>query len=684
MTEVMRVNHTILDSIPLDKGLKRYLVKWFEGMCKANGTVFAVARVKALRELMMAYIADPNRLKAQSSYFSRAPIRVNGRLKQLFQYAETQPRAVLALLKFYLGEAETVTTVEEAQLKQHKLLSDLAVDSSTYPSQLTLWLNVLLMSPRERTSLYFSSRKHKEAPYHYVCLHHSVQEWLGYWRQWYGRLIKHGASCLVKGHYTPADVSLTVTPVPSMYADYLDCYSQQFEDDAHEFLGYFPDANGGEEYVPVDLLEYCMSGWEPSRIFNVFELDDIIDDGNIDERVVGRIHHIPKKGTVERRSIAVPNRFLQAGLKPYQLFLYDGLRVLPRDHTFDQGKSAQYVKRRIDKHRYVSSVDLSHATDYLPYSLGELITHFVWDAILVECSRLMPSLSSEKRQQLKNNLESVSTSSVLFDWVRQQKWQNGVYKDTWKVGQPLGTFPSFGMLAWTHNILAESLALAGGYLHSPYTVLGDDFLCFSKRMRKMYVKVMEDLGVPLSYHKSYEHRLAEFAGMVLIEGQPVGYTPDPNKVTWYNLFDYSRNSGFLLSYRALPSKLRKRLTKEATKVALSGERLYRLAAEFYFAEYGSPYSSYMDETMGLLPILFSLDEDNNLAAEPEVTSGWNLLSFNGEEKLAFTGRGLKRVHSTPEWLKRKLKPATTDAILRRAQRVVRLASQDRHERNACV
>lgn len=674
------VNLTVLNSIPLDKGLKRYLIKWFQRMSDANGLSFAATKVKEARETMMAYIADPNRLEKLEEYEARIPIRKNGRLKQLFGYAETQPRAVLDLLKFYLGEAATQVSVEQSQDEMHELLSTIDGDRKVPQSMLT-WLEYLTKSRKELYREYWNARGSQEHPYHYVCLHHSVKVWMQYWWTWYNRTIRAWARLLHDGRYDLSDVSLTVNPVPSMYADFIESKassagdSEQLRKDAEQFIGYFPDSNGGEEYCPVDLLDYCMSDAETGRVFNVFELDDIIDSKDIESQSVGQIHHIPKKGTIRRRAIAVPNRFLQKGMKPIQLFLYDGLRFLPRDHTFDQSKSAKYIKQRLDKHHYCCSIDLSHATDYLPYEIADVLFHHLWMAASTLVTKRWQHYSKDERVSVRKNVLSLVNSMSLFHWVRKQSWKNGEYLDSWKVGQPLGTYPSFGLLAWSHNLLAEALALSGGYIHSPYTVLGDDFLSFSKRMRKMYIQTMEELGVPLSLHKSYEHRLVEFAGLVLIEGQPVSYCPDPNKVQWYNLFDYSRNSGFLLSYRELPRGIQERISRKAMKVALSGKDLYRIAAECYFAEYGSPYNSYMAKTMEVLPLYFSLDDKPKLPAEAEVSSGWNLLSFNGKEKLAFTGRGLIRKPGTPDWVKEKFKPATTDAILRKAMRAIELFNQ---------
>jgi hypothetical protein len=261
-------------------------------------------------------------------------------------------------------------------------------------------------------------------------------------------------------------------------------------------------------------------------------------------------------------------------------------------------------------------------------------------------------------------------------------WKNGEYLDSWKVGQPLGTLPSFGMLALEHNILLESLAVDCGYLHSPYTVLGDDVLLFSKRMRRAYIQMMKSLGVPLSMHKSYEHNLVEFAGQIIVKNQPVSYTPDPSKVSWYNLFDYSRNSGFLLSYHELSRGIRKGLTRRAREVSLNGCKFYRLCAELYFAYYGSPYNSYMDYSMGIFPFFVeAIESEIKLRPDlPELSSGWNVLHYQGEELLVYTGKAyLRKQKCTPEWIRKKFKPMTTNAIIAFTMKAVVLSTASNEE-----
>lgn len=644
-------NYAIPRSIPLDSSMKRYYIKWFSRMRCSNGHKYAVDHVKNLRVLLMQYISDPNRSKDLKRYVAKAPIRKNRRLYQLFSYADTNPHAVLAFLKFYLDQDEPSVTVEESEAEMHQLLESIDWPVEI-PRELKSWLEILVTYDTTKVCyLYWDARENTNHPFHYVCMHHSLEDWASYWRQWKHRLITRGKWAYRRNRGLEA--AANKVPTPSVYKDFQANESEQFCDDVREFLSFFPDMRGGVESIPLECLDWILDQMEPDMVFGSFELDDLIGDLDPDSVTVGQIHHIPKKGTDVRRPIAVPNRFLQLGMAPYGAYLYELLRGLPRDHTFDQTKSTSYIQHRLNRGYYTCSVDLSHATDYLPKDLGDYIVCY-----LLGFTRAN---------------EHIEHSRALFDYVCRCQWRNGDNLSRWKVGQPLGTLPSFGLLGLTHNVLLEALALASGYLHSPYTVLGDDVLLFSKRMRRLYITTMNQLGVPLSLHKSYEHNLVEFAGQILIKNQEPRYTPDPSKVYWSNLFDYSRSSGFLLSWRSLPSSIRNRLTRVARSVSLSGDKFYRLAAELYFASVGSPYSSYMEKSMRLLPEYVANLESEQAEPDPDYSSGWAVVTIDGTDRLLFTGRArvnrdakgnICKDPSKPDWFKQKYRPTTTDNIVR--------------------
>lgn len=629
------INTTIVNSIPIDKDLKRYIVKWYRTMSVSNGLRFANATIKALRETLMGYRADVNRASNRNLWLSRMPIRKNWRLAQLLRYVDTMPHAVFNLLKLYTSEGSTVATPEESAHEFHELLLTIKGERKV-PDFLVLWLRMLKSRRKDLILHYELAGDYVSSPYHYVVKHHTLEQWLSYWSAWKYRLLKLPQLEQSKS-YKLSEIALDYIPSGEMYSDFDGNTSLAFESDVVQFLTYpCEDEDKEVNHLTSDIFDWLdtvsddrLVSWD--SYFDDFQQSDLT--------VVGRIHHIPKKGTDRRRPIAVPNRFLQLGLVPFQRYLYKILRALPRDHTFDQSKSRDYIQHRLDKGRYVASVDLSHATDYLPKQVFDYIAD----------------------ELLQGDNIDISMSRRLFDFMSRGKWQNGDNLSQWEVGQPLGTLPSFGALALEHNLLLESLALSCGYLHSPYTVLGDDVLLFSKRMRRAYLKVMDDLQVPLSLHKSYEHNLVEFAGQMLIAGQVPGYTPDHAKISWYNLFDWSRNSGVLLSFRELPAAIRSKLVKKARAVSLKGDTFYRLSAELYFAVYGSRYQGYMESTMALLPAYAAL-ESERIIPDRERTSGFSVI-FGGDVLIA-TPNAVRRQQTTKQWLVSKFKPSTTNAIVR--------------------
>lgn len=654
MTKSCVVNSAIVNSIPLEKSLKRYFVKWYRDMVTANGQSFASSRMKDLREVLLSYRSDPNRVAKRKDYIQLCPIRKNHRLYQLFQYADSHPHAVLSFLKLYLGPKEPEISYKESCDSMHELLSRITTKPGI-PQELVKWLNLLTSSSKTIGIRYHSAKSNPIDPYHYVASHHSFEQWMSYWTTWRQRLLKT-VQTENKKSFSLSSLASEYVPTPSLYSGDENQQQKKFSDDISQFFEYLPDFRDGEITVPLDALDLIIYelSQDKDQIFAAYELDELFGEAST-PLYVGEIHHIPKKGTVSRRPIAAPNRVLQYGLVPFGELLYRILRKLPRDHTFSQRKSVPYIQDRLDNRRYVCSVDLSKATDYLPKSVGD----YILDSILPD-----------------NLNENIQVSRDLFDYMSRAPWKNGEHLSSWKVGQPLGTLPSFGMLGITHNILLEALALSAGYLHSPYTVLGDDVLLFSKRMRRIYIDTMDQLGVPLSLHKSYEHNLVEFAGLVMIANQPARYCPDHQTVNRYNLFDWSRNAGYLLSYSELPSSIQKWLTRKAAKVSLTGGNLYRLAAELYFATYWSGYDSYMDLSMEVLPTYISLIQDRVLP-DHDTASGWNtVIGPEGTERLIHLAR-------TPVRNERKLlrnmkyKPLSTTAIIRSAMDALRVHNEQR-------
>jgi hypothetical protein len=199
-------------------------------------------------------------------------------------------------------------------------------------------------------------------------------------------------------------------------------------------------------------------------------------------------------------------------------------------------------------HLYCGSVDLSKATDNLPLNWG-----------LDIFSRLPILLSDEQRKSLD-----------LFLEVAKGRWNNGGYLDRWSVGQPLGTLPSFPILAITHNLFCEALSFVLGYTHSPYAILGDDLVVFSRKLRTAYIRQMQNCGVPLSLHKSYEGNLVEFAGKIFIPNMAPFYSPDHGQaLTWNNLLDYQWASGITVPWNLVSQSTLGSRFKRSVRAAIA-------------------------------------------------------------------------------------------------------------------
>lgn len=89
---------------------------------------------------------------------------------------------------------------------------------------------------------------------------------------------------------------------------------------------------------------------------------------------------------------------------------------------------------------------------------------------------------------------------------------NGCYVK-YTIGQPMGAYSSFAMLALTHHTIIRYAALQAG-IHDfrSYAVLGDDVVIANDVVASNYLVVMSDLGVSINMSKSVVSKdIAEFA-----------------------------------------------------------------------------------------------------------------------------------------------------------------------------
>jgi len=230
---------------------------------------------------------------------------------------------------------------------------------------------------------------------------------------------------------------------------------------------------------------------------------------------LGRLSFVYEPGKI--RVVAMVDCFTQWLLYPLHRFIFDRiLRVIPQDGTFNH---VAPVKKLIGvmRERGLSecfSYDLSAATDRLPVSIQELLLRvftsvdfaYHWRKLLTERDYRLP------RDYIARYGRKVGDS------VR------------YAVGQPMGAYSSWAMLALTHHAIVQFAAFRtkrfSGWFDL-YAVLGDDIVIGDRYVAAQYVEIMDELGVKIGFSKSIisKNLSIEFAKRFFYKGVEV--TPLP-------------------------------------------------------------------------------------------------------------------------------------------------------------
>jgi len=213
------------------------------------------------------------------------------------------------------------------------------------------------------------------------------------------------------------------------------------------------------------------------------------------------------------RVFAMVDYWSQISLKGLHDYIFDILKRLPNDGTFDQGAS---IKRAADKVKISKcswGYDLTAATDRLPLELqiGVLASFFSW-----KFAYSWADLLVYKR-----------------DYVLWSKIPQGIIEDhhlyKYSVGQPMGALSSWAMLALTHHLIVQ-MAYKQAYVTTKsvkwfegYELLGDDIVIFDEKVAMRYLELMEIFGVPINLSKSVisNNETVEFAKVTMHNGVDV-------------------------------------------------------------------------------------------------------------------------------------------------------------------
>jgi len=206
----------------------------------------------------------------------------------------------------------------------------------------------------------------------------------------------------------------------------------------------------------------------------------------------GEVHFLQQAGG-KLRSIASPHIPFQLALRHLGDSIYQIVKELSWDCTFDQEKATDVVTSHLNCGYRVHSVDLSNATDYFPLSVQETCLRAIF-----------------------GNIPDID----LFCDISRSHWKSDLGVVRWTQGQPLGLYPSFGLFTLTHGlVLAYLKSLDSSGEDHPglsFFVLGDDVVIMDEKLYDRYISFLKNSGCPWSKQKSLSsNSIAEFAGKVI-------------------------------------------------------------------------------------------------------------------------------------------------------------------------
>lgn len=199
----------------------------------------------------------------------------------------------------------------------------------------------------------------------------------------------------------------------------------------------------------------------------------------------------------KKRVIAIIDYYSQVCLKPLsdKILLLLNSGVLPADRTFTQSPYHKWE----GKGKFYS-LDLTAATDRIPITLQTKLLNYIF-----------------------GNEVGEAWKSMFSD--RAFSYQGSQYY--YSVGQPMGAYSSWALLALTHHLIVHWAAhLCGHAKFNNYILLGDDIVIKDDKVAKKYIAIMTKLGVDISETKTHVSKNTyEFAKRWIRNGQEITGIP---------------------------------------------------------------------------------------------------------------------------------------------------------------
>lgn len=188
------------------------------------------------------------------------------------------------------------------------------------------------------------------------------------------------------------------------------------------------------------------------------------------------------------RLFALLDSVTQSVLAPLHDQLFELLRIIPNDGTFDQEASIERSKVKAIEAGKAFSFDLTAATDRIPAKLT---------------SEILQSITGKEIAESWLNI--MTGRNFFFSGLvaEKQKISKGPYR--YGVGQPMGGLSSWAGLAITHHWIVQVAAYrvtGNESWNTQYEILGDDLVIFDEAIAQEYLRIMEELGCEINLSKS--------------------------------------------------------------------------------------------------------------------------------------------------------------------------------------
>lgn len=226
--------------------------------------------------------------------------------------------------------------------------------------------------------------------------------------------------------------------------------------------------------------------------------------------VTGRLATF-EEGGGKVRIVAIFDQWSQWLLQPLHEGIFDLFKLLPSDGTHDQLKPLNALMEHIRLGHPAYSFDLTAATDRIPLWLQiEVLKGFKFKS-----ADLWGKLIADRSFRITNGFKDSINKSIVAE-VSSINFTRGKGCDIrYSVGQPMGAYSSWAVMALTHHVLVQIAAKRAKYIgYFPhYALLGDDIVIADKAVAMEYLNIMKEIGVGVNRLKSIEsdHGTVEFA-----------------------------------------------------------------------------------------------------------------------------------------------------------------------------